>query len=452
MVRRHACLQGIRLCYGIMRVVSGDLSWRDIVALMMMYHDSGRGCGMLLRVIMFLLAAFFVFYDILVQVSPGVLTKQIMAELNIGAAGLGVLSGVYFWTYCAMQIPAGLLYDRLRVRQLLFFSIFVTAASVAVFANVYEYIWSGVARLLMGVGSAFAFIGAARVAADIFSARAFPVLVGVIYVLASLGALFAQTLLVWLDIQFGWRHSLNGLAVIGVILAILCWLVIRYKQKKSTDVHQYDNSVRNSLLAVIRHRQSWVIALISLCTWGPMTVFASLWGVPFLMRAYGFAKPHAGGLIAAVWLGLALMSPVLGWLSNLLQNRRVPLIACSIIGLIVSTLIVFDLHMTTWALAALLFLLGAACAAQPLTYTLAKETHDKKNTAVALAFNNMSALFSGVLLQPLSGLLISLDWQHRFEHGARIYSAMNYQTGLVILPILFLVSLFIASMCIKETM
>lgn len=407
---------------------------------------------MLWRGIMFILAALFVFYDILVQVSPGVLTKQLMAELNTGAAGLGVLSGVYFWTYCLMQIPAGLIFDRFRVRTVLLLSVLVTAISVAIFANTHMYGWSAFGRLLMGAGSAFAFIGAARVAADVFSARAFPILVGVIYVLAALGALFAQTFLVWMNMQLGWRHSLDGLAYFGVALAVLCWVVVRYKPRKAQSIaSRSTSSVVSSIRDVLKKPQSWVVALISLCTWGPITVFASLWGVPFLMRAYALSKPTAAGLISAVWLGLALVSPVLGWASNALQNRRAPILLCSLLGLLVSTALIFMIHFSVWQLVVLLFLLGAACAAQPLTYTLAKEHHASQNAAVAIAFNNMSAIFSGVLLQPLSGWLISLDWKHHYIDGVRVYALSDYQSGLVILPILFLISLVTGLVFAKDT-
>lgn len=406
---------------------------------------------MLLRAIMFFLAALFVFYDILVQVSPGVLTKQIMAELDIGAAGLGVLSGVYFWTYCFMQVPAGLVFDRFRVRTVLFIAIVVTAISVGLFANTHSFGWSAFGRLLMGAGSAFAFIGAARVAADVFSARAFPVLVGVIYVLAALGALFAQTLLVWLNMALGWRQSLDGLAYFGLVLAVLCWLVIRYKPKQQIAKHDPSISMMSSVRAVLKRPQALWIAVLSLCTWGPITMFASLWGVPFLMRAYNFEKPVAAGLVAATWLGLALVSPLLGWLSNLLANRKLPMIVCSAVGLVVSLLLVFVIHFAVWQLAVLMFLLGAACASQPLTYTLAKESHDRDNAAVGIAFNNMAALFSGVLLQPLSGWLIGLNWSQRVVHGAPVYTIANYQTGLVIMPIVFAISLLVALFLVRDT-
>ncbi|MDF1796976.1 MAG: MFS transporter [Coxiellaceae bacterium] len=402
-----------------------------------------------LRGFMFFLAAFFVFYDILIQVSPGVLTKEIMRELNIGAAGLGALSGIYFWTYCGMQIPAGLLFDRFKVNTTLFIPILMTAVGIALFAYTDQYWLAAVARLLMGAGSAFAFIGAARVAADVFSPKVFPILVGVIYVLAALGALFSQTILVQVDAIFGWKYSLLGLGAAGCVLAVLCWLIIRYPRKQR--VKHESTSMWTGLIEVMRERQTWYIAAVSFATWGPMTMFASLWGTPFLMRVYGFDKPTAAGLVAASWMGLAVSSPLLGWASNMLGNRKQPLVFSSVLGLVASLLIVFFVHLNHWQLATLLFLMGVACAAQPLTYTLAKETNDKRHAAVAIAFNNMACIFSGVILQPLSGWLISLLSDHRLVHGVRVYTTGDYQLGLSLLPAIFVISLLFSWFCVKET-
>ncbi|MDF1654460.1 MAG: MFS transporter [Coxiellaceae bacterium] len=413
----------------------------------MIKQENGR---VLLRSFMFFLAAFFVFYDILIQVSPGVLTKEIMRELNIGAAGLGALSGIYFWTYCGMQIPAGLIFDRFKVHNTLFFPIIMTAVGIALFAYTDQYWLAAVARLLMGAGSAFAFIGAARVAADVFPPKVFPILVGIIYVLAALGALFSQTILVLVDSMFGWKHSLLGLGVAGCVLAVLCWIFIRYAKKQGRSQRE-PTSMWTGLIEVMRDRQTWYIAVVSFATWGPMTMFASLWGTPFLMRAYGFDKQTAAGLIAAAWIGLAISSPLLGWVSNLIGRRKLPLVLSSVLGLIVSIFIVYFVHLSHWQLAVLLLLLGVACAAQPLTYTLAKETHDKQHAAVTIAFNNMACIFSGVLLQPLSGWLINLLSDHRLVHSVRVYTTGDYQFGLSLLPAIFVISLLFSLFCVKET-
>jgi MFS family permease len=53
------------------------------------------------------------------RVAPGVITDRLMTEFAIGGAALGNLSGFYFYSYVAMQIPTGMIADRWGPRRLL---------------------------------------------------------------------------------------------------------------------------------------------------------------------------------------------------------------------------------------------------------------------------------------------------------------------------------------------
>jgi len=50
------------------------------------------------------------------------MTTELMVSFNIGATGLGNLSGIYFYSYVAMQVPTGILADRIGRRKPLYVS------------------------------------------------------------------------------------------------------------------------------------------------------------------------------------------------------------------------------------------------------------------------------------------------------------------------------------------
>ena len=62
-------------------------------------------------IMLYVLVVLFLVFEMGVQVSPSIMTNQLMHDLHIGTFGLGLMSGLYFYTYAAMQIPSGLLYD-----------------------------------------------------------------------------------------------------------------------------------------------------------------------------------------------------------------------------------------------------------------------------------------------------------------------------------------------------
>lgn len=66
----------------------------------------------ILGIFIYTLAALFLLYEMGLQVSPSIMTRNLMYEFKVGAASLGVMASFYFYSYTLMQIPVGLLFDR----------------------------------------------------------------------------------------------------------------------------------------------------------------------------------------------------------------------------------------------------------------------------------------------------------------------------------------------------
>ena len=84
--------------------------------------------------LMFTLALLFYIYDYFIQVSPAVMTHQLMESLSIGAAELGLLGAFFYYSYTLMQLPAGFLLDRFGVKKIISFSAFISAVGVLLFS------------------------------------------------------------------------------------------------------------------------------------------------------------------------------------------------------------------------------------------------------------------------------------------------------------------------------
>ena len=53
------------------------------------------------------------------RVAPSVMVDGLMREFAVGAAVLGNLSAIYFYSYAALQLPVGMLMDRWGPRRML---------------------------------------------------------------------------------------------------------------------------------------------------------------------------------------------------------------------------------------------------------------------------------------------------------------------------------------------
>ncbi len=173
------------------------------------------------------LVALFLFYEMALQVSPSVITNQLMQDLHIEAATLGLISGVYFYSYMLMQIPSGLLFDRQNTRVLVFVAILICLTGTLFFASSQSAFQAALGRFLMGIGSSCAFISVLVVSSRWFPASYFALLVGIAQFLAAAGALGGEAPLAVFIHALGWRQALYWLVGVGVMLAGLVWFIMK---------------------------------------------------------------------------------------------------------------------------------------------------------------------------------------------------------------------------------
>ena len=117
--------------------------------------------------IMCLLAAVFLLLRIFFNAFQPVCFKtEIMTLYNINIETFGLLSAAYYWAYTPMQVLVGTLMDHFGVRRLLTMAILLCAVG-ALFFGLHDNLAIGMlSRFMIGFGSAFAFVGVLKSAAD----------------------------------------------------------------------------------------------------------------------------------------------------------------------------------------------------------------------------------------------------------------------------------------------
>src|SRR5438132_1195422 len=85
--------------------------------------------------LIWILSALFMFYKYAIEVSPSVMTHDLMKDFSISGAQLGNLAACYFYSYLIMQIPAGILVDRWGPRKVTTLAIFVCATGSFIFGH-----------------------------------------------------------------------------------------------------------------------------------------------------------------------------------------------------------------------------------------------------------------------------------------------------------------------------
>lgn len=405
-----------------------------------------------LGIIICILGASFYMYEFMLQVSLGVMTTELMRDLGLNAASLGVVSAFYYYAYMPMQIPAGLLHDKFGPRSVLTAAILICALGALCFSYSQNILQASSGRFLMGIGSAFSFSGALLLISRWFAAEHFAIISGFVQLMSSVGAITGELPLALAIKRWEWRPTMFFLFIVGLGLAVLVWLIVRNfpKNYQANHINHNHDDNEHSFKEVFGKSQSWLVAFYSFLVWAPIAAFAGLWGIPFLVSAYQFTTEAASLACASIWIGIGFASPFIGWISERLERRNIVLIACALIGVIGSIgTIYFSLPIPF--LYFCLFLLGCAGSGQSLAFGVVRDVNHPKVMGAAIGLNNMATVAGGAILQPIIGFLLHLNWQGALINNTPFYNAHNYRVALLMIPICYVLALLVSLFFIRET-
>ncbi|MDR1012363.1 MAG: MFS transporter [Coxiellaceae bacterium] len=386
------------------------------------------------------------------QVAPGAIVDNLMKDFNIDATKFGFLSACFYYAYTPLQLISGLLLDRYSIKIILICATTICSAGVLLFACTSNFYIASLARFIIGGTSACSFISVLQLIIRWIPPCYFALFAGIVEMTGSFGGILGSKPFAVLLKYFDWHIVTMGFALFGFLLAILIAFVVQDQPKNLTPTSPTfnQNFIYNNLKIISYNRETWVIGIYSFFIWAPVISWA-LWGASFLQSNCNLDHLTATLAVAYAWLGIALASPLIGLLSDLIARRCIIMSTCAIIGLVVITILIFVTNMTSNLLNILTFLLGCASAGQTLSFALIKDNNSSHTIGTANGFNNMCVVASGILFPILIGKILDLNWQGMIQNNIKIYSIYGYRIAFMILPLCYFISSLISIFGIKET-
>ncbi len=391
------------------------------------------------------LAASFFFLEYIVRVAPSVMVPDLMLTFSASALAIGSLSAWFLYPYIAMQIPVGLLVDRYGPHRILTLMVCLCALGCLVYA-IAPYLWvADLGRFMMGFSAAFAFVSALKLASLWFPPQRFALLAGLTQAVGMLGATLGEGPMSFLVAGYGWRHAMMIFTFIFLFLALLIGLLVRDAPSQTkTDREPSETEPKHLLVAlkvVFANPQSWVNAACAGLIYGPTAVFAELWGVSFLVHAYGLGPHVAAEAISTIFLGWVVGGPLMGWLVAHLRYPRLCMIFSALSGLVIFLILLLAPSLPTWLIFVLMFIYGLTNTGLIVVYAIAGEINPRQYAGTSLALTNMASVIVGAILQPVIGYLIDLSWNGvSLSNGLPAYDRMDYCLALIPLPVCLLLA------------
>lgn len=398
-----------------------------------------------------LLAAIFFCYEYILRMEPSVMVTELMHEFQINATQFGMLSAFFYFTYTPMQIAVGVLSDLYGPRKILTLAVITCTIGSYIFGIAPSLTVAAIGRLLIGFGGAFAFICVLKLTASWLPPRFFAFFVGLATTLGMLGGMTGDIILSPLVQIIGWKQTINVGTIAGLILTPIIWLIIRDQPPNKT--HKIKPLYRETFLGlvkILKNPQMWINGFIGCFMYLSLSVFAELWGIPFLTTVHHLSKHSAGIACSMVFLGWLVGGPIVGYISDMTYSRRIPILVGLFFAAISISLAIYLPQINLGLLHLLLFLFGLFSSCEVLCFAVSSENNPKHLVATASAFTNSLVMFSGIIFQPLVGKILDIFWSGQTLNSNRVYSVTDYQLALTILPLTLLLG-FVLAFLLRET-
>jgi MFS family permease len=220
---------------------------------------------------------------------------------------------VQLFVYAAMQIPVGVLVDRFGAKKLLVTGVALMTGGQFAFAFASTFGAGVAARVFVGMGDAMVFISLIQLVALWFPPARTAMVTQMTGVVGQVGAVIATAPLSAALLSVGWTRSFAAAASVGVVLGVVLIVVVRDSPYK--DHHRDELKMRAVGRAL---KMAWAEPGTRLGLWSHFTVqfgatvFALLWGFPFLVSGQGLTAGMASNLLIIMTVTAVVTSPLVG--------------------------------------------------------------------------------------------------------------------------------------------
>lgn len=368
-----------------------------------------------------LLVAVFYGLDYLQHTIPSVLISPLAASHHVNVVVIANIMNVYFPVYALSQIPAGYLLDRYGLKLPLSIAALIVSLGLMCM-NSPLLSMLAIGRILIAMGSAFAFIGGLKAAASYLPDSIFPLMTGVLQSIGVLGGLLGQVYINYLIETLNWNNTIIGISIFGLIWAVILFVSLGASQsmfnvKASKKVERNKRNIIKEFLE-IQSLQLWLLGFYAaILVGGIMSTFAETYGVILLEQVKGITSEHAAWLNSLIFVGVGVGAPLHGIIVKQFNRQSTWLIiSCVIVLSIMSGMSFYLEHVDNVDLIAMLyFLIGFFTSSMLLTFSLAKKMYPAKNHGMAFAFINMLIGLGGFFVPLLFGMLLQSFQAHAID-------------------------------------
>lgn len=349
------------------------------------------------------IVSIFYAYQYILRVMPSILMNDIMQRFNIDAAVFGQFSGVYYLGYSLMHLPIGIMLDHYGPRKVMTGCILLTIVGMLPIIFSEHWTYPIIGRILIGIGSSAAILGAFKIIRLTFSEAHFSRMLSFSVTIGLIGAIYGGAPVAYMNKNLGYQAVIEIFAVIGLILAALTYLIVPEIEKENSN-----SSVLSEIKQVLTNKKVIMTCIFAGLMVGPLEGFADVWGAEFFRKVYNFDNSVASSLPSMIFIGMCFGAPVLSLIAEKTNNYIGTIVFAGIAMATIFTILIFN-KLSTNAISFSFIIVGICCAYQILAIYKASTYVADNVVGLTTAIANMIIMIFGYFFHSIIGMIIKMN-------------------------------------------
>ncbi|WP_066521125.1 MFS transporter [Curtobacterium ammoniigenes] len=365
----------------------------------------------------------------------GVSGVQAQERFAVSATVLSTLAVVQIAVYAGLQVPVGVLLDRVGPRRLVLTGAVLLALGQLVVAMSGTIGLAILGRVLVGAGDAMTFISVVRLLPMWFTGPVLPQIsqwTGNLGQLGQIASAFPFTILLR---SLGWSWAYATAAAVSLVGATLVAFVVRNGpiaiRTGAIPVAGGRHDALGTFLQAVRRPGTQLGFWSHFVTQSSGTVFTLLWGVPMLERGLGYSPDAAAGLLTVIVVVGFIVGPILGLLCARFPLRRSNLVLGIVValGVVWTAVLLWPHHPPVWLMVLLVVVLGIGGPGSLIGFDFARTFNPIGALGSANGIVNVGGFLAAFVM--MFGVGEILDIVHRAT-GASTYSWDAFRAAMTI--------------------
>jgi ACS family D-galactonate transporter-like MFS transporter len=239
----------------------------------------------------------------------------ISTELHLGPEAKGLLLSAFFWSYTIMQIPIGVLADRVNLRYLYAAAFALWSLSQGLMGLATGLGTLIAFRVLLGIGESIYLPGGSRIVSLLFAPEERGLPCGIFDAGTRTGLVVEGVLVPFMLTHYGWRTTFM---VVGLtaLAWLLPWFAITPRQLRGAPPHASTRASLSRSLGKLFTNRNLIGSCIGFFCFDYYWYFLVNWLPDYLVTVRGLTIVKAGIFAALPYFVFGASEPIGGWIAD----------------------------------------------------------------------------------------------------------------------------------------